>query len=92
MSGEACPRGRGGPFEAIGTTVRVLRATSHVVGRASQSLGALAHALGRTTQVVGNCRPCLRSMFRSGGLQLLRSLPYVFERSLRSRAVLEPAK
>jgi hypothetical protein len=70
MSGEACPRGRGGPFEAIGTTVRVLRATSHVVGRASQSLGALAHALGRTTQVVGNCRPCLRSMFRCGGLPL----------------------
>jgi hypothetical protein len=62
MSGEACPRGRGGPFEAIGTTVRVLRATSHVVGRASQSLGALAHALGRTTQVVGKCRPCLRSI------------------------------
>jgi hypothetical protein len=60
-SSDACPRGRGGSFEAIGTTVWFLRSTSPVLGRASHILGSRSYALGRTPQVVGNDRPCLEA-------------------------------
>jgi hypothetical protein len=77
QSPDACPRGRGGPFDAIGTTVWVLSATSEVLGRTSHVLGSIAHALGRTPQVVGNCRPCLEacSVVADGALALALWFP-----------------
>jgi hypothetical protein len=91
-SGEACPRGRGGPFEAIGTTFWFLRTTSrvlgrasHVLGRASHVLGSLSHALGRTPEVLGNDRPYLeaRSVVAvfSYLLSSLRCCPPLFART-----------
>jgi hypothetical protein len=55
-SPEARSRGRGSPFEALGTTISVLRATA-------QALGGPPHALGGALHVVVDERSCLEVRF-----------------------------
>jgi hypothetical protein len=55
-SPEARSRGRGSPFEELGATILVLRATPQV-------LVGLSHALGSAAHVVGDERSCLEVLF-----------------------------